>query len=76
MPVPVSLTDEHHVAAGLHGRMILGVSLVQVDGRGFKMQHAAVGHGIASINRQVQDYLPDLIRIQARVLDIVSQTCH
>lgn len=56
--------------------MILGVSLVQVDGRGFKMQHAAVGHGIASINRQVQDYLPDLIRIQARVLDIVSQTCH
>src|SRR5260370_41705539 len=55
---------EHHVLPRLHGKVLAGVILVEIDVRGFDRQRAAVGHGIAGVHGEIEDDLLDLSAIR------------
>ena len=60
MPEPVSLTASSTYGPGCTSGWSLSVLLVEVDVGGRDGQLAALGHGVAGVDRQVHDDLLDL----------------
>jgi len=57
------LDEDHYVLPGRHEFMTSHVRFVELDIAGLYPQMAALSHGIARVQREVQNHLLDLSRV-------------
>ena len=63
MPVPVSRDLDQHIIGGRHALGVVALAFLRRDIGGAHLQPAAVGHGVARIDREIHDHLLELRNI-------------
>ena len=61
---------QHHVRAGVRLAVVRDVLVVELHVGGLDRQHAAVGHRVARVDREVEQHLLELVRVREHAVQL------